>query len=294
MRSDSLLASDQRHAGRAMRILTSAALVLGPWSLLAQSPSPASSHVVVFTAHEYAFDGPASAPAGLTTVVVRNTGKEDHEIILVRLDAGKTDADLLAVIRSPDASDALPPWVTAMGGPAEAIPGGESNATLLLPAAHYVLLCGAPAPDGKPHFMKGMMRDLIVRPASTPASGAASLPESDVTITMVDDSFTVAGRVSAGPHRFRVVNAGKQGHMMQMVRLEPGKTVADVLAWDPAAKTPLPIEWSGGMAYMGPGGTGYFSTRLKPGVYGLICFISDPKDHKPHFMHGMQKQFTVS
>jgi hypothetical protein len=153
-----------------------------------------------------------------------------------------------------------------------------------------VVLCGVPAPDEKSHFMKGMMKDLTV----TPAPGTASLPESEVTITMVDDSFQVAGPLSAGPHTFRVINAGRQGHMMQMVRLAPGKTIADVAAWDPASKTPEPIEWSGGVAYMSAGGVGYFSARLRPGVYGVICFIDDAKDHKPHFMHGMQKQFTVS
>jgi hypothetical protein len=178
-----------------------------------------------------------------------------------------------------------------VGGPGEAIPGGESNATLLLPAGHYVVLCGVPASDEKSHFMKGMMKDLTVTPAS--ASGTASLPESDIAITMADDSFQVTGTLSAGSHTFRVTNAGRQGHMMQMVRLVAGKTIVDVAAWDPASKTPEPIEWSGGMAYMSPGGAGYFTTRLKPGVYGVICFINDTKDHKPHFMHGMQKQFTV-
>ena len=32
---------------------------------------------------------------------------------------------------------------------------------------------------------------------------------------------------------------------------------------------------------------------LAPGNYGLICFIPDAKDGKPHFMHGMATQFSV-
>jgi hypothetical protein len=134
------------------------------------------------------------------------------------------------------------------------------------------------------------MRDLIV----TPPSRTASMPVSDVSITMVDDSFQVTGVLSAGQHTLRVTNAGKQGHMLEMVRLAPGKTVADLMSWDPASKTPEPIDWGGGVSYMSPGHSAYFSARLQPGVYALICFIDDAKDHQPHFMHGMQKQFTVS
>ncbi len=67
------------------------------------------------------------------------------------------------------------------------------------------------------------------------------------------------------------------------------------MAWSAKSGTPEPIEWTGaGMGYMSPGGAGYFTVRLKPGAYGVICFIGDPKDHKPHFMHGMQKEFMVS
>jgi len=32
---------------------------------------------------------------------------------------------------------------------------------------------------------------------------------------------------------------------------------------------------------------------LAPGEYGLLCFLPDAKDGKPHFVHGMHKQITV-
>jgi hypothetical protein len=273
----------------APRWLGWATLAFAPLSLAAQGVAPATSRVVVFTARDYAFEIPDSVRAGLTTVVVRNTGKEDHEAILVRLHGNESLGELLRAITTSDDVASMPAWATAVGGPGEAVPGDESNATLLLVPGHYVVLCGVPAPDGKSHFMKGMMRDLTV----IPPSRRASMPESDVSIIMVDDTFQVTGTLSAGQHTFRVTNAGKQGHMMEMVRLVPGKTANDVATWDPASKTPEPIDWSGGVSYMSPGRSAYFSARLQPGVYALICFIDDAKDHKPHFMHGMQKQFTV-
>jgi hypothetical protein len=33
--------------------------------------------------------------------------------------------------------------------------------------------------------------------------------------------------------------------------------------------------------------------NLEPGEYGLICFVPDAKDGKPHIAHGMVTQFTV-
>jgi hypothetical protein len=249
--------------------------------------SPAGAQVVVVVAHNYTFQIADTIPAGLTTLMLHNKGTELHEVVLVRLEPGKTIADLLraAPTEGPD-----PAWAIAAGGPAATLPGGEGNATLVLAPGHYAVLCGVPTADGKPHFTLGMMKDLTVAPSSR----TAPTPASDVSVTMADYSFGISGPLSSGPHTFRVSNEAKQGHMMLMVRLAPGKTLADWLAWTPKSGTPEPIEWTGGMGYMSPGGVGYFSARLSPGTYGLICFIPDAKDHKPHFMHGMQKQFTVS
>jgi hypothetical protein len=37
----------------------------------------------------------------------------------------------------------------------------------------------------------------------------------------------------------------------------------------------------------------YFNADFVPGSYALICFVSDVKDRKPHFAHGMVQQFEV-
>jgi hypothetical protein len=38
----------------------------------------------------------------------------------------------------------------------------------------------------------------------------------------------------------------------------------------------------------------YFEADLAPGDYGMICFVPDAKDGKPHFAHGMIQQFKVT
>ena len=39
--------------------------------------------------------------------------------------------------------------------------------------------------------------------------------------------------------------------------------------------------------------TEYFTADFAPGKYGLICFLPDAKDGKPHLAHGMVREITV-
>ena len=57
----------------------------------------------------------------------------------------------------------MPKWAVDVGGPNSPMPGGESSATLDLEPGNYVLVCVIPAmTDGQPHFMKGMVKEIIV------------------------------------------------------------------------------------------------------------------------------------
>jgi hypothetical protein len=58
-------------------------------------------------------------------------------------------------------------------------------------------------------------------------------------------------------------------------------------------KGPPPALPVGGVAVIDAGGSGVFTADLAPGNYGMICFVPDAKDGKPHLMHGMMKQITV-
>ena len=42
-----------------------------------------------------------------------------------------------------------------------------------------------------------------------------------------------------------------------------------------------------------PGKTVVIEQNFPPGRYGFICFTRDKKDGKPHFLHGMQKEFVI-
>jgi hypothetical protein len=82
-------------------------------------------------------------------------------------------------------------------------------------------------------------------------------------------------------------------HEIEIVRLAPGKTPKDLLAFINKPDGPPPGNALGGVAGVTTGTTAYTTADLTPGNYAFICFIPDSKDQKPHVDHGMLKEFTV-
>ena len=65
--------------------------------LVSQPAAAVQSHQAqqaTFSASDYRFEGPDRIPAGQTTVRLRNRGKEPHQLQLLKLDDGKSPADL--------------------------------------------------------------------------------------------------------------------------------------------------------------------------------------------------------
>jgi hypothetical protein len=112
-------------------------------------------------------------------------------------------------------------------------------------------------------------------------------------VTLSDYAFTVSGKLTPGKHTIKIVNSGPQEHEIEVARLNPGKTSKDLLAWIGKPEGPPPGSALGGIAGAVPGTTAYITIDLTPGDYGFLCFIPDAKDGKPHFLHGMTKDFKV-
>lgn len=256
--------------------------------------SPAAepgANVVSFIGIDYAFQGPDTIPAGLTTIQLANQGQESHQLVLIRLDSGKTIADLQAMLAARTGGPP-PGWLKFPAGVTGITPGDSGNATAALAPGHYVMMCFLPSPDGKPHFMKGMMRTLEVTPSPAPM---APEPVADLVITEKDYAFDISAPITAGTHTIRVENAGPQLHEVALYMLAPGKTLADVSTWVSGGRQgPAPAKEMGGVTGPDVGGHLFFTASFAPGNYYLICFFSDTGDGKPHYMHGMVKEFTVS
>lgn len=253
----------------------------------AAAPKP---NEITITARDFAFDAPDTIPEGLTTVHFINHGTQLHHATFVRLENGHTMADLMAAMKKPGPP---PSWAVFDGGPNAVVPGDSSNITQDLEAGNYVMLCLVPGPDGVPHMMKGMERAFTV---VHPAGGKVDVPEpvADVTVTLADYSFTLSTPLTAGHHVILVDNSGPQVHELVLVQLPPGKTAMDLVKWVDKQQGPPPGKPIGGLSPMYPGGNASFTVDLTPGNYAFICFVPDAKDGKPHAMHGMTKQFTIS
>lgn len=252
-----------------------------------QAPPP---RVVTVVARDFSFEAPAEIPAGLVTFQLQNRGEALHHMAVLRLDPGKTLQDLFAAMQS--GGGKLPAWAREVGGPNAPDPGGDANATLLLQPGDYALLCFVDVPDRVPHVMKGMAKLLRVTPASAPA--AAQAVTGDVTMTLDDYSFALSTPITRGPHTIRVENAtAAQSHEVELVKLAPGKTLQDLMAWIESPQGPPPGAAIGGIAGLAKGEVASFTYDFAPGEYGWICFIPGP-DGRPHFLHGMMQQFTVS
>jgi uncharacterized cupredoxin-like copper-binding protein len=263
----------------------------------ATAPTRFKHPVVTVHAREFAFIAPASIAAGTTTFRLVNDGKEVHQISILQLAKGKTLADYAAAMKANKPA----PWAVGVGGPNAAAPGQTIDATLTLDAGNYILVCWVPSPGAPvPHMAKGMIQPLTVTARSgVTQAGAptAYLPESapDVHLELFDYGFRLSKPLTAGKHTIHVMNIGTQEHEAALMKLAPGKTMKDADAWfESGMKGPSPIEAAPGMAGLGKGRTGSFTTNLTPGRYGLICYIPDAKDGKPHVMHGMVQEITVA
>jgi uncharacterized cupredoxin-like copper-binding protein len=254
------------------------------------APSGGAPNTVTVTAKDFVFDAPAEVPAGWTTVRLVNQGKQIHHVQVMKFDAGKTLADFVAAMRAMKPTDAPPSWAHEVGGPNAPAPGGEFAATINLEPGDYGFVCFVDTPDHVPHIMKGMMQAFKVTPSTT----STAEPTSEMTMTLTDYDFTTSTPLTAGTRTIRIENNGTQTHEVEIVRLDPGKKVDDVLEWAKSYKGPPPGVPIGGISGIGKGQHGFFTVTLTPGDYGLICFIPDSKDGKPHFMHGMKKDFKIS
>ncbi len=254
----------------------------------AVAPAPRE---VRFVARDFAFDGPDTIPAGMTTFVLQNDGPGYHHIQLVRLEDGMTLADLEAAAAKIKPGDTPPPWLHVAGGVNPPDPGAQTRTTFAIEPGDYAVVCFVDIPDHVPHLMKGMARALTVTASDAPA---AAPPTEDLTLTLADYSFSFSAPPTAGRHVVKVVNGGPQPHEVVIFRLKPGMGMADFQRWGETFEEPVPVDFLGGPANMAVGQEAWVPVDLTPGDYILTCFYYDAGDGMPHIMHGMLLPFTVA
>jgi plastocyanin len=261
-----------------------------PAARFAEAPaaSAAAPREVVVRTRDFAFDAPDTLQSGLTTFRLVNEGPDLHHVQLVRIEEGHTFDELMQHA----ASGGPPPkWAVEVGGPNPPAHGQQSNATLDLKPGSYALLCVIPTAAGELHVAKGMVKPLTVVPASGPP---AALPPADVVMVLNDYSFMSTPEITSGRHTIRFENQAAQPHEVVIAKLAPGKTAQDMLVFLEKREGTPPGTLVGGVTGIARGEVNQATIDFEPGEYALICFVPDAGDGRPHFMHGMVRQITVT
>lgn len=243
---------------------------------------------LVIRTFDYRFDAPDTILAGPTTIRLVNDGPDFHHVWLVRLEEGRSAGELIEPLA---AHGPLPSWAVAVGGPnTPGAPGEETVAAVDLEPGEYALVCVIPGmQDGELHVAKGMIRPLTVMPSGE----ARVLSEPDLVMTLDDYTYELDRPITPGRHAIRVVNAAAQPHEVVVVRLEPGRTAMDFLAFLQKPEGAPPGKMIGGVTWLSRGESNVMMLDFEPGEYALLCFVPDEGDGRLHLEHGMIDQFRV-
>jgi hypothetical protein len=260
------------------------------------TPSAAAQPTVTFTATEYAYAGPETIPGGLTRIELANAGEQVHMLWLVKVEEGKTFADLMAVFANFADEPAFPTWITWYGG-VTAEPGDSSAYTVDLAPGTYLYFSMSEDENGEPDAAKGMAGTLAV---TEPAATGATPPAADLRVELVDFSFVIDGEPAAGTQVVEIANTGAEPHEVVLLKLAEGATVRDAMDYmmagpqgDPAGGAP-PFEFYGGAGPQASGLTTWYEVDIPSGEYGITCFLPSPANEgASHLMLGMVQQVTV-
>lgn len=260
------------------------------------SAGPSNSSVklpeVTITAHDFAFDLPATIPSGLVSLTFVNAGDDVHQVQFFRLLPGVTADQFIAALDAGGPASTRTLGVPT-GGADETSPGLTTKVINVFPAGNYVAACLVVGPDGMPHYKMGMVGSVTAAATSASVDPSTALAD-DGTIGLAGMTVTIPVNLSKpGLRTFKVTNAGPGVHAMDILQLAPGKTAQDMVTFLTTHSGPPPFTLLGGLGGITPGSDGWLVTNLRPGNYVAACLVVDPVSHLPHAANGMYASFTV-
>jgi hypothetical protein len=232
------------------------------------SDSPEAATAVSVTATEYAFDVPAEVQGGVVKMAFTNAGGLAHEFAFARIEEGKTEADVEAVVAT---RQEPPGWMEDVAGVPGLSPGESVTVTRTLEPGTYAFLCFFPDAEGTPHASLGMHKVFTIA-----GDTGAALPEPDATITATDAGLQVP-TFSSGEQTVEFENGGTEPHELLLVAFEPGKSVDDVDRWfESGYKGEPPATFLGGMQTIPAGESVFLTIEFEPDVeYTAIDFTTE-------------------
>lgn len=104
--------------------------------------------------------------AGTKLIQVSNTGAEDHEAVIFRINEGKTFEDVRALLAlSEEEQEQQYGELVTQTGSVIAGAGKTVYAEVELSPGRYALICFLPSPanEGRPHYELGMLQEMVVQ-----------------------------------------------------------------------------------------------------------------------------------
>ena len=149
------------------------------------------------------------------------------------------------------------------------------------------------------HFWIGLLVALpaCAPEAETPGQEVAASAPNVVSLSATEYAIDAPDTIPAGWTNLRLANRGGEVHYGHMVRLEPGRSVQDlVAAYAEAIRTssgrPKWVHRFGGPGGAMPGDSASVTQLLEPGSYVWICPVEDDSG-TPHFAKGEFKPFVI-
>lgn len=261
-------------------------------------PSMISDNFIEVVAKDFTFTVDDTIPSGWSTFRMKNTGMMDHFFLLTKLPDSLTIDDYLkdvagafgvaweALKGNKSKEEAfgllganLPEWygsAKAMGG-AGLISGGKTAInTLKLEPGYYVMECYVKTENGQFHTELGMINPLIVSEEVVNNEP----PESNVQLTLSNDSLQVVGHAKSGQNIFSVNFKEQQpfglGNDIHIIKVSDSTNLEEVSQWMDWSNlkglvSPGPGVFVGGTQEMPVGYTAYFKCNLNPGDYAFIA-----------------------
>jgi hypothetical protein len=245
----------------------------------------------VIVATDSGLEAPDQVDAGLVNLRLFNRTRGLHHIVLFKVERLDRISAITDLLRS---NDWNVPWIKPLGGPERVGPGSVSSAILIVDPGRYVVAdLGDGTAAGRQNLSEASVRELsIVRPLGP--DRLATLPPTELTITLTEWSVALNGPLRAGRRTVRIENAGQLEHHLWIVRMMPGHTMQDVLRWTERGNSTMPFEPVGGTTVMDSHRSVNVTLDLLPGEYTLICALFNPLSRRTHAQHGMVKQVTVT
>jgi hypothetical protein len=255
----------------------------------AGAPSAARAQHVTVSAREYKLDarGVRALRPGFVRLTIRNDGRGEHGVELIRLRRKLSTPAVLAAFENEDVRE-----LEALGGAVSVPPGRRWEMTVRLGAGDYALLDFGENGD-RVNFRRGMFTRFRV--AGRPRVGERE-PRTVGTLAMRDFAFDMRfPQPFLGRGTLAISNRGRAFHEVSLVRIQPGHTQSEVLRLIKEGEG-SPPPWASIvelLGVLGPKRTAYVRVDLRPGRYVALCLIHEPKG-RLHADLGMISTFDVA